>query len=129
MGQGQLGVERHDVVELVVGVAVLAVGVVQQALQAEVAERVLDQRHLAGDVDAVETCGLVGVLQDDELVVVVGTGVQEAPAGAAHGIDVVVDPGVERRDLEVPSDDRQRASRRWRRAYAPVSGFRSMSPT
>ncbi len=106
MGQGQAPVERHDVVEVLAGVTVLAVGVVDQALQAPVAPVVPAQRHLHGQVDAVQTGRLVRVLEYVELV--------GRPTRTPHGIDVVANPSVVGRGLELPLTSRR----------VPVEGHR-----
>lgn len=105
MSERDLGVERHDVVETIIGVAVLALGVVHQSLEAESAQGRFGQRKITGQVKAVECRGCVDVFQDHELIACRGVGrpgadrVHHHPATCATlSVDVVGDIGVERRD-------------------------------
>jgi hypothetical protein len=69
MGQRGLAVERHDVVEVVAGVPILAVGVVSKPLSAELAEATGRASGMRPERSRPYKRGrLVGVLEDDELV-------------------------------------------------------------
>ena len=94
LGQRQGHVERHDVVKAVIRIQVLALGIVQEALEAEPAKVILEEGHLARDIDAVELRLLIGILQDIE-----GVG---NPDRRLDGIHVIGDIGVIGRRLNFP---------------------------
>jgi len=102
MREGDLGVERHDVVQAVVGVAVLALGVAQLPGQAEGAGGGVGDRHLARQIDAIQPRCLVGVAQDHELILERHGGGRIGHVVPLFGVDVVVHARVVGRGLELP---------------------------
>ena len=102
MIQRQLHVERHDVVEIVAGREVSAAGVADQTLGLQGAEAAaLDQRQLAGHVHTIDAGALVIQTEIEETVG--ARGADLADLGAGNGVDVVVDIGIVRRQLEAPA--------------------------
>lgn len=74
LSQCQLAIERHDVVQVVARIPVLAARITEQAFQPELSHPGLGQGHLAGKINPVEAGRLIRVLPDAGKLLVDGLG-------------------------------------------------------